>query len=455
MNEPINAEVVESPPPQAVAVRDPKLVASSMTPEQAKVDAVAALTMSAYAKASELNLTPEEIAALGEDFPDEAFKPCAGGKEHLIYIEHAYLRDRLNKVFGPGKWAIVPRNRWAEQFKTQGGKDASRVYVEAMLMVRGCFVAEAVGEMEYFPHNAGQNYGDAVEGAKSACLRRCCKEFGIGLQAWKKDWGDGWWQRKRAGGRNAAPEAPKTQPKPQNAASKAPSTATKPVENHPEGWKAYFLSVVHKHNAAIFAYAVAMDLSWVIPGAETLEKVEAKKFPQSKPDFDQVWSMVRAVKEKAHNEGGMPQNVAEAFEKAYDLSQSKPPVDKTIEVPRDKPGSSLPDEWFLKVIVPVPHKGEKRDSYLKNPDTIGSLYEATKSGDEEAQRRLFGFVAHYEPEGWVKRDGTEMPPSETDKKFRQALDAFEDWRENKDDAGKQPITKEQQARIDSDDDVPF
>jgi hypothetical protein len=34
-----------------------------------------------------------------------------------------------------------------------------------MLLIRGCFVAEAIGDMDYFPHNAKTNYGDAVEGA--------------------------------------------------------------------------------------------------------------------------------------------------------------------------------------------------------------------------------------------------------------------------------------------------
>lgn len=72
-------------------------------------------------------------------------------------------------------------------------------------MVRGCFVSEAVGEMSYFPHNDSQNYGDAVEGAKTAAFRRCCKEFGIGLQAWKKDWCAGWWQRKN---KKLIPQAP-------------------------------------------------------------------------------------------------------------------------------------------------------------------------------------------------------------------------------------------------------
>ena len=174
----------------------PAAPSNRTTPEQAKTDAIASLTMKAYDRASTLELTGDEAKKLLMDFPDEAFRPGAGGKDTLIYIEHAFLRDRLTEVFGMGKWSIVPRSRWQEEFMTSTNKRGVRVYVEAMLVVRGCFVAESIGEMEYYPHNAAQNYGDAVEGAKSAAFRRCCKEFGVGLQAWKKGWCEGWWQRR-------------------------------------------------------------------------------------------------------------------------------------------------------------------------------------------------------------------------------------------------------------------
>lgn len=87
-------------------------------------------------------------------------------------------------------------------------------------------------------------------------------------------------------------------------------------------------------------------------------------------------------------------------------------------------------EWWRDIIVPIPHKGQKKDDYLKNPDTIGSLYDQRHGQDEESQaarQRLFGFVHHWEPTGWDKRDGTHVPPSAADLKFREALDAFADW----------------------------
>ncbi len=205
------------------AIEKPAAASQQITAAQAKVEAVAQLTMKAYERASLLQLTPEESKALQADFPDDAFQPGAAGKENLIYIEHAHLRDRMNSVFGLGQWSIVPRNRWAEDYRTAQGKPASRVYVEAMLLIRGCFVAEAVGDMTYYPNNDSQNYGDAVEGAKTAALRRCAKELGIGLQAWKKDWCLGWWERRR----NATkPKPAPSKPTTQAPAQSAPATTT-------------------------------------------------------------------------------------------------------------------------------------------------------------------------------------------------------------------------------------
>lgn len=175
-------------------------------PIQAKADAIAELTMAVYKRASQLVLTQEEIQALRADLPDDAFRRGAGGKYHLIYIQHSFLRQRLNDVIGIGQWALVPRQRWTEDFKTSNGKDAVRVYVEAMLIVRGCFVGEAIGDMDYYPDNPSTNFGDAVEGAKSAALRRCVKELGVGLQIWNKTWCEEWLQKHQH----------ETQPSPEN-----------------------------------------------------------------------------------------------------------------------------------------------------------------------------------------------------------------------------------------------
>jgi hypothetical protein len=94
------------------------------------------------------------------------------------------------------------------------------------------------------------------------------------------------------------------------------------------------------------------------------------------------------------------------------------------------PKAPKDDEAWREVIVPIPRKGMKRDDYLKNPDTIGSLYDLRHGSDDEAaaaRQRLWGFTTNFEPKGWTKRDGTTMPASQSDHDFRAALDAFADW----------------------------
>lgn len=255
-----------------------------ITAAQAKVDAVASLTMSAYQKASQLQLSTEECEKLQADFPDEAFRSGAGGKEALIFIEHAHLRDRLNQVFGPGQWAIVPRNRWSEDFITKENKPGVRIYVEAMLCVRGCFVAEAVGDMEYYPHNAGTNYGDCVEGAKSGCLRRCAKELGIGLQAWKKDWCEGWWKRRR--GQTLAGPTPfaKAAPTPPAAPKKATIAADLlPLKEATEATKTWALGQLRAQFADDVLLPYFVEHSFILPEQEKLEDWSLGLVPTTRP----------------------------------------------------------------------------------------------------------------------------------------------------------------------------
>lgn len=239
-----------------------------------------------------------------------------------------------------------------------------------------------------------------------------------------------------------------------------------------EAWKQNFLKQVKEKGAEVYAYGVAMQLGWVIPGVDKLSDASPEKFPQNNDEKLKVWEKIKALKEDAIKHGGVTQELQEAYDKAYaELPPPKPASTKEpaappnvarsvpapVSVPRSAPGSSLPDEWFLKFVVPIPYKGQKRDEYLKNPDTIGGLYEAAKGGDTKARTRLFGFAEHFEPKGWEKRDGTPMPPSETDKKFREALDAFMEWREGKEqtDENRPRDVPHHDDMPPGDDDVPF
>lgn len=370
----------------AVQLRDPALPppppAVATTPAQARVDAVASLTMKAYERASMLNLTPEECAALKADFPDEAFKPGAGGKENLIYIEHAFLRDRLNNVFGLGQWAIVPRSRWGEDFKTTAGDEATRIYVEAMLLVRGCFVAESVGDMVYYKKNQTQNYGDAVEGAKTAALRRCAKELGIGLQAWKKDWCAGWWEREserrrsprnalgRSGGSQDTAQRPNAAPAPQPASRPAARTEdvapqTAPPAEADSDQRFRFLAALSDYRTDAMRYFVAKK--W-ITDLQSLEQLPNQYVPTTKKAYDSVMAELKAFMD----------------------------------------GDRQPDAlWWKAVCVPF------------------GAQQGTPIGELD-KKKLYGWVKNYEVE--ESYNGVRKPQAEIDAmlKFREALDAAED-----------------------------
>jgi hypothetical protein len=235
----VPSEHVEQPT-QAVAVRDPQQAIQALdklteakpaiTAAQAKIEAVANLTASAYSKASELRLTPEESAALLAPFQDSDFQPGAAGKENLIYIQHSALRDRFTKVLGLGQWALIARSRWAQE-----DRDCTTVYVEAMLLIRGCFVSEAIGDMNYYPKNKSTNYGDAVEGATTQAFRRCAKHFGVGLQAWDKDWCNGWLDRRNSNRESAARhQAPIQHPRNTPSPAQAPASPAKAPAPQPQ-----------------------------------------------------------------------------------------------------------------------------------------------------------------------------------------------------------------------------
>jgi len=179
-----------------VAKTDVAKPAEAMTPAQARIDAVAGVLARGYHGASTLQLSKEEIEGLKADFQDDAFKLGAGGNADLLYLEHAFLRDRFDSVIGMGQWALIrSRPHWGEDFTTQKGGKATRLYADCALLVRGCLVAEAIGDMVYYHGNPTQSYGDAAEGSETAAFRRCAKKLGVGLQAWKKDWCEGWKQR--------------------------------------------------------------------------------------------------------------------------------------------------------------------------------------------------------------------------------------------------------------------
>jgi hypothetical protein len=91
----------------------------------------------------------------------------------LLYLPEIKYRRILNKAFGPGAWALMPRSQHHLQ-----GDTLSREYA---LFVYGRYVSQARGEQQVF-EKAG--VATASEGVKSNALMRCCKDIGIASELW-------------------------------------------------------------------------------------------------------------------------------------------------------------------------------------------------------------------------------------------------------------------------------
>ncbi len=129
-----------------------------------------------YAGVATVALLPDKAKALTEAFDDEAYEILPTGE---VYVSQVHYRRRLNAVFGPGGWALVPRGPFA-----MNGNTITREY--ALVGPGGRFISEAIGEAEYQPTNDRMTYASACEAAKSNALTRCCKDLGIASECWDR-----------------------------------------------------------------------------------------------------------------------------------------------------------------------------------------------------------------------------------------------------------------------------
>jgi hypothetical protein len=151
--------------------------------KQMRVEHVGALLAEAYKGASQLKLKADERKKLREDFPDDVIeiRPHDG----FIFLNHVALRERLYDVLGIGDVAEICRERFMKG-------ETNEVAVDLVLLVRGCFVAEAVGAAKYYPQNPKTSFKDVIESAWSDALRLCCKHWGVGLQTWRPGYQREW-----------------------------------------------------------------------------------------------------------------------------------------------------------------------------------------------------------------------------------------------------------------------
>jgi hypothetical protein len=232
-----------------------------------------------------------------------------------------------------------------------------------------------------------------------------------------------------------------------------------------EAWKQNFLKQVKEKGADVYAYGVAMQLGWVIPGVDKLSDASPQKFPQNNDEKLKVWEKIKALKEDAIKHGGVTQELQEAYDKAYaELPPPKPAstkepaappnvarsvpapekgkaTSKPIEVPRDKndpdhpeaPWRSFPMPWGAKAGTPLaklpknylfgnwanyevtteyngkPKSAEtiaKDEMFRAMLDEAGKHYQFKKDGEQNEPERSRGLS------GMPSTD--DMPPPEDD-----------------------------------------
>lgn len=383
------------------------IVVAPVTAAQARVESVAQTLDAAYKNASTLKLTKEEADELTADFPDEAFELGAGGDKNLLYLSHVYLRQRLNKVLGVGAVVPIRRREWSEEFTYQKDgrtKQAARVYVDLVLIVRGCVVGEAIGDAIFYKDNMQDSYSDTLEKAKSNAFRRCCKEFGVGLQPWMKGFCEAWKQRNRGGSQNARREYPvseqrtyqKPAPQPSQERKTAAPADVLPAKATDRTREWAWNTLAAQFDAqTIWDYFVGKG--WV-QGDGTYDQWPLEHVPTSKQALAALADEIRMAT----------------------TPQSQPVVDS----------DDLPPE-IAQAVITLPRRGMRRADYLANPDTIGGLYGAMKAGDEDAKKRFWGVIKGWTPEPYVGSDGKKHQPSQADLDSRAACDAFLDWYEQK------------------------
>lgn len=226
------------------------------------------------------------------------------------------------------------------------------------------------------------------------------------------------------------PEKPAQSPIPVAKAASAQTPAKIPASA--ENCRTKFAQNMDKENLRQKATQFLIDLGWILP-TETIDNMELRYVPQTKEQYKEF--LVKLLSYSATGKAVKPYEPGPLGEKKPWDKGTKPPKEpKNGTTPTPTPVSATTNEaadqpWY-DVIVPIPRKGMKRDAYLRKPDTIGSLFEARHGSDDESQmmrQRLWGFLNNWEPTIWKGKDGKERPPSQTDVKFREALDSFGDW----------------------------
>lgn len=120
-------------------------------------------------------LTKEQIELLNKPLPEEAIKKHPT-KSYLSTINAIYVTERLNEVFGIGKWKTK-----VEHVETSEGKTK-------MVVTKTTFEVPEYGiYYECYGGNDNADMGDAYKGSTTDALTKIGSYLGIGAHVWKNN----------------------------------------------------------------------------------------------------------------------------------------------------------------------------------------------------------------------------------------------------------------------------
>jgi 5'-3' exonuclease len=158
----------------------PQVIESRPVPSNDTFTGIAASPFSAEAQAIlGAPLTDDEISVR----PDDG----------ILYMSGEAVRQRLQRAFGIGGWAIKPISTIVDREAVdKNNKPQPRVYYTGQLWILGRFVSESTGDGSWIKTNPKSDYGTALEGAKTNCISRCCKDLGMWSELRDKDFTKAW-----------------------------------------------------------------------------------------------------------------------------------------------------------------------------------------------------------------------------------------------------------------------
>jgi hypothetical protein len=129
-------------------------------------------------------LTQSQVDCLNKPLPAEAVTPHPT-KKFLSSIKSIYVTERLNEVFGVGRWRI---------------KSEIIENTDKMIVVKAFFSVPEYGiEYECYGGNDNVDRGDAYKGAVTDAITKIGSWLGIGADVWKNK-----------SGKQTAPSKPKS-----------------------------------------------------------------------------------------------------------------------------------------------------------------------------------------------------------------------------------------------------